>query len=65
MQTSKNFYRHVSSGDIYAVEMSWSGHIVGSAGPLAEDALTDLQRFAYAPDKNDWLHSQNDNLILV
>lgn len=39
--------------------------IIGSAGPLAEDALIDLESFTYRPDNNDWLKNNNDKLILV
>ncbi len=34
-RTSKDFYQHSDTGEIYAVERLWSGGIVTSAGPSA------------------------------
>ena len=62
--TTKYFYRHISNGDIYAIEIRWDGLIVGSAGPFADDTLRPLDDYNYRPDRNAWLQSVNDKLIL-
>lgn len=64
-ETDKDFYRHSETGEIFAVERTWDGEIVGSAGPLAEDALRSLDDYEYKPDRNDWLKDNNDKLILM
>jgi hypothetical protein len=64
-QTSKSFFRHAMTGEIYAVEHRWDGELVGSAGPLPEDGLKDLDSYEYRPDRNDWIHDNSDKLILI
>jgi hypothetical protein len=32
IQTSRDFCRHATTGEIYAIEMTWVGEVVGSAG---------------------------------
>jgi hypothetical protein len=61
---SKAFYRHVDTGDIYAIERCWDGGIVGSAGPLQENDLKDLDNYEYTADRNGWLMDASDKLIL-
>jgi hypothetical protein len=63
-RTSKDFYRH-STGEIYAIEMAWDGTLIGSCGPLTENALKDLDSYDYSPDRNDWIRDQNDKLTLI
>ena len=64
-QTAKNFYQHRDTGEIYAIERYWSGGIVGSAGPLPEDDLKDLDSYDYTPERNDWLKDASDKLTLL
>lgn len=65
MQTTKNFYRHSDTGEIYAVEVRWNGEVVGSCGPLAENDLKDLNSYEYTSDKNEWLQEVNAKLLLM
>ena len=65
MQTTKNFYRHRDTGEIYAVEIQWNGEVVGSCGPLPENDLKDLNRYEYTSDKNEWLQEVNAKLLLM
>ena len=64
-RTSKDFYQHRDTAEIFAIERKWSGGIVGSAGPLPEDTLSDLDSYEYTPDRNDWLNDASDKLILI
>ena len=64
-KTSKDFYRHSDTGETYAVERKWSGGIVGSAGPLPENDLKDLDGYEYTPERNDWLNDASDKLVLI
>jgi len=61
--TTKQFYQHLETGNLYAIERSWDGHIVGSAGPL-DEPLQEPEDYEYTADLNDWLESQNDKLLL-
>lgn len=73
-KTSKDFYRHSYTRQVFAIMRRWDGTIVGSCGPLAEDDFdfTDSELRArnlasceYTPDKNDWLNDASDKLILI
>ena len=64
-QTSKDFYKHSETGEIYAIEMLWSSSIVASAGPLDETDLKYLNSYEYTPDRNDWLNENNNEMILM
>lgn len=64
-KTSKDFYRHRDTGEIFAVERQWDGKVVGSYGPLTENGLKDLDSYEYTPDRNDWLKDASDKLILI
>ncbi len=64
-QTSKDFYEHGETGEIYAIERRRTGEIVGSAGPLPENDLKHLDSYDYTPERNDWLNDASDKLILV
>lgn len=63
-RTSKDFYRHAETGEIYAIESLWSGGTVGIAGPLTEP-LQDLDEYEYTAGRNDWLKENSDKLILI
>lgn len=34
-QTSKDFYKHRETGEIFCIERRWDGVLIGSCGPLA------------------------------
>ncbi len=36
-QTSKDFYKHSETGEIFCIERRWDGVLIGSCGPLALD----------------------------
>lgn len=65
MRTYKQLYQHVETESVYAIERSWDGQIVGSAGPLVESELKDPDSHDYTTELCDWLESQNDKLILI
>jgi len=64
-KTSKDFYRHSETGEVFAIARTWDGTLVGSYGPLSENDLRDLDSYEYTPDRNDWLKDANDKLILI
>jgi len=35
-QTSKYFYQHSETGEIFVIERRWDGVLLGSYGPLSE-----------------------------
>ena len=62
--TTKEFVRHIGTGDVYLLSRAHgSGRIVGSAGPLAEDALKHFEAYVCTPGLNSWLQQQGDKLI--
>jgi hypothetical protein len=65
IQTYKQFYQHVETESVYAIEHRWDGTLIGSCGPLPEDDLKDADSYDYATELNAWLETQNDKLILV
>lgn len=64
-KTSKDFYQHRDTGEVYAIERQWDGTLVGSYGPLTESDLRDLDSYEYTPERNDWLKDASDKLILT
>ncbi len=63
-RTSKDFYRHSETGEIYAIENLWSGGTVASTGPLSEP-LKAPDEYEYSTEHNDWIQSESDKLILI
>ena len=63
-RTSKDFFEHSETGEIYAIESLWSGGVVGSAGPLTEP-LKDPDEYEYTAERNDWLQEQSEKMILI
>jgi len=55
MATTKGFWQHIETGDIYAVESTTFGKIVGGVGPLDPDNLQKLEEYKYTPAINQWL----------
>jgi hypothetical protein len=64
MRTYKQCYQHSETGSLYAIEHSWDGHIVSSAGPL-EEPLQKPDNYNYTTELNTWLETQSDKLILI
>ena len=48
MKTIRGFWQH-TNGDIYAIESTTFGKIVGGVGPLDPDELRDLDDYDYKP----------------
>jgi len=65
MQTSKVLYKHIISGNIYAIEMTWDGKLVGCCGPLPKDNLLALDSYTYYSKINDWVRDNKEQLILM
>ena len=63
-RTIKHFRLHIETCDIYAIEQRADASLVGSCGPLAEDALKDLNSYDYSNKQNDWVQKNLDKLIL-
>ena len=63
-KTSRNFYRHSKTGEVFAIARQWDGTLVGSCGPLTENDLRDLDSYEYTPQRNNWLKDASDKLIL-
>ncbi|MHC4193577.1 MAG: hypothetical protein ACYS8I_14015 [Planctomycetota bacterium] len=54
MKTIKGFWQH-RNGDVYAVESTTFGKIVGADGPLDPDNLQGLENYDYKPAITKWL----------
>ncbi|MHC4110786.1 MAG: hypothetical protein ACYSUY_06910 [Planctomycetota bacterium] len=65
MQTYKQFYQHVVTESVYAIERRLDGTLIGSCGPLPVDDLKPHDSYNYTTVLNDWLESQSDKLMLV
>ena len=55
MATIKGFWRDSATGQIYAMESTPFGKILGGVGPLDEDSLGDLADYEYGPKIVKWL----------
>ena len=64
MKTSKDFYRHSDTGEIFAIERRWDGAMLRSCGPLKEESLRALESYDYTDKLNLWLQEVSDKLIL-
>lgn len=62
---SRNFFQHISTGEVFAVETRWNGQVIGAAGPLSPDALKDLGDYTYTARFNNFLQDSNNKLILM
>jgi hypothetical protein len=65
MPTYRQFYQHVVTESIYAIERRLDGTLVGSCGPLSADDLKSPHSYKYTTELNDWLETQNDKLIML
>ena len=49
------FWQHVDNGNIYAVESTTFGDVIGGVGPLGPENLANLDDYEYTPRINQWL----------
>lgn len=64
-QTTKKFYKHTGTGDIFVIEMTWNRIVVGSYGPVPADDLKPPESYECTTKLNAWLEIQKDMLTLV
>ena len=55
MATTKGFWRNVLTGDVYVIESTTFGKVVGGTGPLDTLALHDLDDYNCTPAILEWL----------
>jgi hypothetical protein len=65
MRTYRQFYQHVVTESIYAIERRLDGTLIGSCGPLPPDDLRSPHSYKYTTDLNDWLKTQDEKLIML
>ena len=65
MRTTKHFYRHTGTGDIFVIERTWNRFVVGSYGPVPADDLKPPESYECTTKINDWLEIQKDMLVMV
>lgn len=75
MKSDRGFYRHARTGEVFVVELSWSGEVLGAAGPLAKDELKkplddisltgSLNDFQQPDTLTDFLQRDSDKLIRI
>ena len=64
MKTIRHFRLHIDTCDVYAIEQRADATLVGSCGPLAEDALEHLDSYDYSDKQNTWVQNNLNKLIL-
>ena len=64
-QTTKKFYKHTGTGDIFVIEMTWNRIVIGSYGPVPADDLKPPDSYECTTKLNAWLEIQKDMLTLV
>ena len=57
MSATKDFWKHVENGRIYAIKCSCFGAILGACGPLEPDNLPDLDDVEYGKDILIWVEA--------
>jgi hypothetical protein len=50
------FWRHVETGEIYAIESTPFGQVLGAAGPLDAEALPEAADCQCTPKINLWIN---------
>ena len=63
--TTKQFFQHTGTGDIFVIEMTWSRIVVGSYGPVPADDLKHPDSYVCTTEINAWLEIQKDMLIMI
>ena len=57
MNATKDYWKHVDNGRIYAIKCSCFGKILGACGPLDPDHLPDLDELDYGSDILIWVET--------
>ncbi|MHC4070392.1 MAG: hypothetical protein ACYSR8_12615 [Planctomycetota bacterium] len=65
MRTYRQFYQHIVTESVYAIERRLDGTLIGSCGPLLADDLRPPDSYKYTTEINDWLETQDDKLIML
>jgi hypothetical protein len=63
-QTSKYFYRHSETGEIFIIERRWDGVLIGSCSPLSEP-LKRWYEYEITHKNNLWIQENRDRLMLM
>ena len=57
MNATKDFWKHVENGRVYAIQWSCFGEILGANGPLDENDLPELDEIEYGRDILIWVET--------
>ena len=57
MNATKDYWKHVDNGRVYAIKCTCFGQIIGACGPLDEDNLPDLDDCEYSKDILIWVET--------
>ena len=57
MNATKDYWKHVENGRIYAIKCSCFGKILGACGPLDADHLPELDDLEFGSDILIWIES--------
>ena len=60
MTTVKGFWQHTTTGDIYAIESTTFGQVIGGIGPLKPNELIGLEAYDYKQDIIEFLQEAID-----
>lgn len=64
MTTEYQYWRHIESGEVWAVEIV-DGTVTGACGPLYyEDRPDDIRDFEYDREDGDWVETNQDQFVL-
>ena len=64
-RTTKHFFQHTGTGEIFVVELTWNCIVVGSYGPVPPDDLKSPDSYVCTTKINDWLEIQKDMLVMI
>jgi hypothetical protein len=57
MNATKDYWKHIDNGRIYAIKCSCFGEILGACGPLDPDNLPDLDACEYSKEILIWVET--------
>ena len=63
--TTKRFFQHTGTGEIYVIEMTWNRIVVGGYGPLQADDLKSPDSYDCTTELNAWLETQKDKFVMI
>ncbi len=63
-ETSRDFYKHEETGDIFIIEYNWDGTIVGSCGPLLKP-FSRREDYVITDEKNIWIRENSYKLTII